>query len=149
MTVYTLQRLYTFPMRSDFISCFQVTNISISPMPAKHMHTSFGVRPGDHFKAFQWLPLVCTCPLRFHRRCKHLTSHQGPPLVPCGSEEYTLRSPHIPSQRIPAVQHSPRIRLAHTSLVSTTYLARPRPYLAHGCTVIMGCRSMNRSLDLG
>ena len=67
MTVYTLQRLYTFPMRSDFITCFQVTIISILPMPAKHMHTSFGVRPGDHFKAFQWLPPVCTCPLRFHR----------------------------------------------------------------------------------
>jgi hypothetical protein len=31
-------------------------------MPQGHIHTSFGVRPGDHFKAFQWFPLACNVP---------------------------------------------------------------------------------------
>jgi hypothetical protein len=32
-------------------------------MRAKHIHTSFGVRPGDYYKAFQWLPLACNIPI--------------------------------------------------------------------------------------
>jgi hypothetical protein len=28
-------------------------------MPQGHIHTSFDVRLGDHFKAFQWFPLAC------------------------------------------------------------------------------------------
>jgi hypothetical protein len=31
-------------------------------MPYGHIHTAFGVRLGDHFKAFQWLPLACNVP---------------------------------------------------------------------------------------
>jgi hypothetical protein len=31
-------------------------------MPQGHIHTSFGVRPRDHFKAFQWIPLACNVP---------------------------------------------------------------------------------------
>jgi hypothetical protein len=31
-------------------------------MPQVHIHTSFGVRPGDHFKAFQWFPLASNVP---------------------------------------------------------------------------------------
>jgi hypothetical protein len=31
-------------------------------MWAKHIHTSFGVRLGDYYKAFQWLPLACNVP---------------------------------------------------------------------------------------
>jgi hypothetical protein len=31
-------------------------------MLVKHIHTSFGVRSGDHYKAFQWLPLACNVP---------------------------------------------------------------------------------------
>jgi hypothetical protein len=40
--------------------------ISILPCPLKHIHTSFGVRPRDHYKTFLWLPSACTNPLRFH-----------------------------------------------------------------------------------
>jgi hypothetical protein len=33
-------------------------------MPQGHIHTNFGVRPGDHFKAFQWPPLACNVPTK-------------------------------------------------------------------------------------
>jgi hypothetical protein len=32
-------------------------------MSAKYIHTSFGVRLGDHYKTFQWLPLTCNVPI--------------------------------------------------------------------------------------
>jgi hypothetical protein len=38
-------------------------------------------RLGNHYKAFQWLFLACAYPLKFHRKCKHLTSYQRPPYV--------------------------------------------------------------------
>jgi hypothetical protein len=31
-------------------------------MPVKHIHTFFGVRPRDHYKVFQCLPLACNVP---------------------------------------------------------------------------------------
>jgi hypothetical protein len=31
-------------------------------MPQGHIHTAFGVSTGDHFKAFQWLPLAYNVP---------------------------------------------------------------------------------------
>jgi hypothetical protein len=32
-------------------------------LPQGHIHTSFGVRPGDQLKAFQWFPLACNIPI--------------------------------------------------------------------------------------
>jgi hypothetical protein len=31
-------------------------------IPQGHIHTAFGMRPGDHYRAFQWLPLACNVP---------------------------------------------------------------------------------------
>jgi hypothetical protein len=31
-------------------------------MLIRHTHTSFGVRPEDHYKAYQWLSLACNIP---------------------------------------------------------------------------------------
>uniref|UniRef100_A0A0A9GMD4 Uncharacterized protein n=1 Tax=Arundo donax TaxID=35708 RepID=A0A0A9GMD4_ARUDO len=42
------------------------TGSSISPVPAKHLHTTYGVRPGYHYKAFTKLPPTCRHPLRYH-----------------------------------------------------------------------------------
>jgi hypothetical protein len=33
-------------------------------MRAKHIHTSFDVRSGDHYKAFQWLSLAYNVPTK-------------------------------------------------------------------------------------
>jgi hypothetical protein len=30
----------------------------------RHIHTSYGVRPEDHYKAFQWFHLACNAPTK-------------------------------------------------------------------------------------
>uniref|UniRef100_A0A0A9DFW8 Uncharacterized protein n=1 Tax=Arundo donax TaxID=35708 RepID=A0A0A9DFW8_ARUDO len=42
------------------------TESSILPVVASHLHTSLGVRPGDHYKAFTKRPPTYRHPLRYH-----------------------------------------------------------------------------------
>jgi hypothetical protein len=48
-------------------------------MWANHIHTSFGVRPGDYYKAFQWLPLACNVPIELSPEVLAMTK---PPRAP-------------------------------------------------------------------
>jgi hypothetical protein len=43
-------------MSSDFITFQRLGNLHVT-MLAKHSHTSFGVRPGDHYMSFTKVPL--------------------------------------------------------------------------------------------
>jgi hypothetical protein len=54
--------------------------------------------------------------------------HQGPPLVPCGSQESPLPYPFIPNQTDPKRVHSIRTTDWYAKLDSTTYYTRPHPY---------------------
>jgi hypothetical protein len=47
-------------MHSDFITFQQLENLHVA-MSAKHNHTSFGVRPGDHYMSFTKVHLVQSC----------------------------------------------------------------------------------------
>src|ERR1041384_8143442 len=113
--------------------------------PAKPMHTSFGVGPGDHYKAFHWLPLVLYVPTEVSTAGKEPLPGRTP-LEPNGSSVPRL---HHTSPDGSGVPRLPRTCLARTPLVSPNYLARPHPYLAHGCTVFMGGRSITGSLRFG
>jgi hypothetical protein len=143
-------------MSSDFITCFQATNIFIFAMWVKHIHTTFGVRPGDHYKTFQWFYLACNIPTeisppvwashppRSHLLCLMGSSHRS----------FTRTIPRLAiaaSPNIPTVCHRnfPAEPVGTPRLDSTTYYAKPYLYKAHGCTIFMGVRSINRSLDLG
>jgi hypothetical protein len=49
------------PTRSDFITFQRLENLHVA-MPAKHNHTSFGVRPRDHYMPLQRFTLCSmTC----------------------------------------------------------------------------------------
>jgi hypothetical protein len=54
--------------------------------------------------------------------------HQGPPLVPCGSQESPLPYPLILNQTDPKRVHSIRTTDWYAKLGSTTYYTRPYPY---------------------
>jgi hypothetical protein len=54
--------------------------------------------------------------------------HQGPPLMPCGSQESPLPYPLIPNQTDPKRVHSIRTTDWYGKLGSTTYYTRPYPY---------------------
>jgi hypothetical protein len=58
----TLYRgLCSEPMHSDFITFQWLKNLHIA-MPAKHNHTSFGVRSGDHYMSLHnFTPCSMTC----------------------------------------------------------------------------------------
>jgi hypothetical protein len=55
-------------------------------------------------------------------------NHQGPPLVPCGSQESPLPYPPIPNQVDPKRVHSICMNHWYTKLGSTTYYTRSYPY---------------------
>jgi hypothetical protein len=54
--------------------------------------------------------------------------HQGPPLTPCGYQEYPLPYPLIPNQTDRKRVHSIRTTDWYAKLGSTTYYTRPYPY---------------------
>jgi hypothetical protein len=54
--------------------------------------------------------------------------HQGPPLVPCGSQESPLPYPLIPNQMNPKRVHSIHTTDWYAKQDSTTYYTRPFPY---------------------
>jgi hypothetical protein len=80
------------------------------PCTLKHNHTCFGVRPGDHYKTFLWLPSACTYPLRFHRKRNFLLNSRDPLLCLVDLRNKSPRSPPISLPAIPA----------YTSLSHTT-----------------------------
>jgi hypothetical protein len=74
-----------------------------------HIHTSLGVRPGDHFKVFQWFPLACNVPTKVLPEVLATTKPQRAPscvlwvlaitaspthLQPDGSQELQLNLHH-------------------------------------------------------
>jgi hypothetical protein len=87
-------------------------------------------------------------PLRFHQRCWLQPNHQGPPLVPYGCYPSQIH-PHISIQTYPKSYNSIRTTGWYTKTSLYHILSQAVPIYAHGCTVFMGGRSMNRSLDLG
>jgi hypothetical protein len=77
-------------------------------MQAKHIRTSYGVRPGDHYNAFQWLPLASNEPTEISPEVLATPDHQGPLLCLMGvgyNQTHTS-----PSRRI-ELQHNPHHRL--------------------------------------
>ena len=87
-----------------FIPFSKWLRISVLPTLAKHLQTTFGVRPGDHFKAFTWLPPGCTRPLRFTHL--EVTLPSRPPIVPNGYKN-SIPFPHISSQTVPDIPYHP------------------------------------------
>jgi hypothetical protein len=95
-------------------------------MPQRHIHTSFGFRLGDHFKAFQWLPLACNIPTKVTPELLATTKPPGPPPVPYGC--WLQPNPYINIQMAWApTQSTPLVGMPR--LVPTTYWARPYPYM--------------------
>jgi hypothetical protein len=80
------------------------------PCLLKHNHTSFGVKPGDQYKTFPWLPSPCTYPLRFHRYSNYPLNSRDPLLC--------LVDPRSKSPCSPPVSLS--ANLVYTSLPHTT-----------------------------
>jgi hypothetical protein len=63
----------------------------------EYLYTLLGCALGYHYKAFQWLLLVCSTPTVVSQEVL-VQNHQGPPLAPCGFQESPLLYPLIPSQ---------------------------------------------------
>jgi hypothetical protein len=51
-------------------------------MTTKRIYTSFGVRPGDYYKAFQRLPLACNVPTEVSSEVLATAKPPRTPLVP-------------------------------------------------------------------
>jgi hypothetical protein len=110
-------------------------------------------------KSLQDCSMVSSSLQRTHRgftASVSITPTQKPPLVPCGFSHRSLshtiprfsrrsltKHPSgLPSQLPRTAGWYAKMRLYHILHLAV-------PILAHGCTVFMGGRSMNRSLDLG
>jgi hypothetical protein len=63
----------------------------------EYLYTLPGCVLGYHYKAFQWLNLVCSAPAEVSLEVL-VQNHQGPPLALCGSQESPLLFPLIPIQ---------------------------------------------------
>jgi hypothetical protein len=115
-------------------------------MPQGHIHTAFGVRLGDHFKAFQWLPLACNVPTKVSPEV--LATTKRPRAPSCDLWVLATTKPtHLQPDRL----SSNTIRTAGCYAKTSPYhiLSQAVPIQAHDCTIFMGGHSMNRSLDLG
>jgi hypothetical protein len=105
-------------------------------MQIKHIHTSYGVRPGDHYKTFQWFHLACNVPTEVSPPVWALHPPKSPLLCLMGSAVATLPTPShgsaiIVSPNIPAVCHHsfPTQPVGTPRLASTTYYSRSYPYM--------------------
>jgi hypothetical protein len=90
------------------------------------------------------LALVCSTPAKVSPEAS-VQDHQGPPLAPCGSQESPLHSQpggFIESPLYPLDRVVRQTSLCHI-------LRQALPIWARYCTILMGGRSTNRSLDLG
>jgi hypothetical protein len=115
-------------------------------MPQGHVHTSFGLGLGDHFKAFQWLSLACNVPTKVSPEVLAITK---PPRAP--SCAIWVLATTKPTHLQPDGLSSNTIRTTSWHAKTSPYhiLSQAIPIWADGRTVFMGGRSMNRSLDLG
>jgi hypothetical protein len=113
--------------------------------PSLHAYTSYGVWPRDHYKAFQWLPLAYNVPTEVS---PEVLSTTKPPRAP--SCALWVLATTKPTYLQPDGLSSNTIRTTdwHTKTSLYHILSQPIPIYAHGCTVFMGGRSMNQSLDL-
>jgi hypothetical protein len=122
-------------MSSDFITCFQATNISIFAMQVKHIHTFFGVRPEDHYKAFHWFLLAYNVPTKVSLPVWASHPPRSPLLCLMGSAVTASSTPShgsaiAASPNIPVVWHRsfPAQLIGTPRLVSTAYYVRSYPY---------------------
>jgi hypothetical protein len=65
--------------------------------PTEYLYTLLWCALGYHYKAFQYLLLVCSAPGEVSPEVL-VQNHQGPPFVPCGSQESPLTYPLVPNQ---------------------------------------------------
>jgi hypothetical protein len=63
----------------------------------EYLYTLPGCALEYHYKAFQWLPLVCSAPTEVSPEVS-VQNHQGPPFVLCGSKKSPLLYPLVPNQ---------------------------------------------------
>jgi hypothetical protein len=66
----------------------------------EYLHTLLGYVLGHHYRAFQWLNLVCSVPTEVSPEVS-VQITKAPPLAPCGSEESPFLYPLIPNQTDP------------------------------------------------
>jgi hypothetical protein len=86
-------------------------------------------------------------PLRFNRRCQS-RSPRAPSCVMWFSGESTPLPTHSQPDGSHESPHNPHNRLVRQTRFCHI-LHQAVPIYAHGCTIFMGGRSMNRSIDLG
>jgi hypothetical protein len=63
----------------------------------EYLYTLLGCALGYHYKAIQWLNLVCSAPAEVSPEVS-VQNYIGPPLVQCDSQESPLLYPLIPNQ---------------------------------------------------
>jgi hypothetical protein len=83
------------------------------PCPLKHIHTSFGVRPRDHYKTFPWLLSACTYPLWFHRLSNFPLNSRDPLLCLVDPRSNSSHSPPISLPVIPVYTSLPHTTVWH------------------------------------
>jgi hypothetical protein len=79
-------------MHSDFITFWQIQNLHVA-MPAKHNHTSFGVRLGDHYMPLQRFTLgsmTCLDKVSPQRPLLHHAVYRYSHTLLCTTEQDTL-----------------------------------------------------------
>jgi hypothetical protein len=134
--------MYTFPMSSDFIICRWLESLHYSKCTLPLVY-------GQEIttRLFNGLIQFVAHPLRFHQRCQSRTN-KGPTL-----RRVVLKRVHsfTHSFQVGGSVESPLHPLHQLVCQTSLYhiLHQAVPMYTHGCTVLMGGRSMNRSLDLG
>jgi hypothetical protein len=112
--------------------------------------------PGNHYKTVQWFPLACNIPTKVSPSAWASHPPRSPLLCLVGSNHrsfthtipwfrhrsFTDHPIGLPSQLSRTAGWYTKTRLYHI-------LCQAILIYAHGCTVFMRGRSMNRSLDLG
>jgi hypothetical protein len=117
-------------------------------MPAKHIHTSFGVRPRDHYKTFQWLPLACNVSTEVSPEV--LATTNPPRATSCTIWVLAISSsPHISNKIDPKSYKSICTTGCYAKTSLYHILSHAIPVEAHGTTVFKGGRSMKPVLKFG
>jgi hypothetical protein len=113
--------------------------------PFCNVYTFYGVWPKDHYKAFQWLHLASNVPTEISPEVLATTKPSRAPSCALWVLN-TTKPTHLQPDRLSS--NTICTTGCTSTLISMTYWVRPYPYRLHGCTIFMGGRSMNRSLDL-
>jgi hypothetical protein len=82
-------------------------------MPQGHIHTSFGVRPGDHFKVFQWFPLAYNVPTEVSSEVLATTKPPRAPSCALWLLAITSSPTHFQPNGSQELQLNPHHRLVH------------------------------------